>query len=87
LDDPVAVEVAREVGRPVPNVLIRFLQQLSPNVVVLVKSVTSEHIRENTQLDFDLTPDQMDRLRKREKCERLTNRLDRWGYDVFGEHW
>jgi diketogulonate reductase-like aldo/keto reductase len=87
LDDPVAIEVATEVGRPVPSVLIRFLQQLSPNVIVLVKSITPHHITANAQLDFDLTPDQMNRLRKRERCQRLTNRLDRWGYDVFGDNW
>jgi diketogulonate reductase-like aldo/keto reductase len=87
MDDPVAIEVAREVGRPVPNVLIRFLQQLAPNVIVLLKSITLEHISANTQLDFDLSLDQMMRLRKRERCQRLTNRLDGWGYDVFADNW
>jgi diketogulonate reductase-like aldo/keto reductase len=87
LDDPVLKEVAEEVGRPPANVLIRFLQQLSPVVIVLVKSITPERIKSNAQLDFDLSEEQLKRLKGRERCQRLTSRLTNWGIDVFGDEW
>jgi diketogulonate reductase-like aldo/keto reductase len=79
LDDPVVREVAQEVGKPPANVLIRFLQQLSPAVVVLVKS--------NAQLAFDLNDAQIAKLKGRERCQRLRSRLAQWGVDVFGDEW
>ena len=85
LEDPVLNEVAKEIGRPVASVLIRFQQQLSPCVSVLAKSVTKERIKSNNELDFTLNEDQMTRLRKRERCLRLTNRLEKWGIDVFAD--
>jgi len=87
LDDPVANAVAQEVGKPVANVLIRFLQQLSPIVVVLVKSITPAHVKSNADLSFQLSAEQMERLKKCERCQRLTSRLERWGCDVFADSW
>jgi diketogulonate reductase-like aldo/keto reductase len=87
LDDPVLGEIATETGRPPATVLIRFLQQLSPAVIVLVKSITPERIKGNAQLDFDLSEGQIARLRQREKCQRLRSRLSAWGCDVFGDEW
>ena len=87
LDDPVLKEVAAELGKPVASVLIRFLQQLSPCVQVLAKSVTKERIKSNAELDFTLNEEQMAKLRKCERCLRLTNRLEKWGVDVFADEY
>ena len=87
LDDPVLKEVAAELGKPVASVLIRFLQQLSPCVSVLAKSVTKERIKSNAELEFTLNEEQMAKLRKCERCLRLTNRLEKWGVDVFADEY
>lgn len=87
LEDPVLNEVAGELGRPAASVLLRFLQQLSPCVSVLAKSVTKERIKSNGELDFSLNEEQMAKLRKCERCLRLTNRLDKWGVDVFTDEY
>jgi diketogulonate reductase-like aldo/keto reductase len=87
LDDPVLNEVAGELGKPVVNVLIRFLQQLSPAVVVLAKSVTPERILSNSQLEFSLNEGQMKKLRGCERSQRLTPSLDKWGHDIFADEW
>ncbi|MEQ1500990.1 MAG: aldo/keto reductase [Myxococcota bacterium] len=58
LDHPVLVEVAREVGRTVPQVLLRW--GLQHDAVVLPKSVRPERQRENLDLfGFELTPSQL----------------------------
>jgi hypothetical protein len=46
-----------------------------------------EHIRANADLEFELNAAQIERLRKRERAQRPTNRLEFWGYDVFGDNW
>lgn len=87
LEDPVLLEVANELGKPAANVHLRFLQQLCPRGSVLAKSVTKERIMSNKQLDFSLSDEQMEKLKKRERCLRLTNRRTKWGIDIFGDCW
>jgi diketogulonate reductase-like aldo/keto reductase len=87
LDDPVAKEIAAEVGKSVSAVVIKFLLQLGENVVALAKSISPEHIRANADLEFELNVEQIERLRKRERAQRLTNKLELWGCDVFGDNW
>ena len=87
LEDEELVKVSKEVNRPPCNVEIKFLQSLAPNVIVLVKSVTKERIRSNNELDFTLSEDQINRLKKRERCLRYCNPASFWGINVFGDAW
>ena len=85
LKDEVLNAVAKELNRPVVNVAIRFLQQLSKNVSVLVKSVNAQRVIENAKLDFSLNNDQMDRLRKRNLCIRNFDVKAWCGIDAFAD--
>ena len=69
LQDEVLKEVAAECGRPVAPVELRFLLQLG-DVVVIAKSTSPERNLENSQIDFELNEDQMNRLKNRNKCLR-----------------
>lgn len=61
LDDPAVGEIASECGKSVPQVMIRYL--LQRGIVVLAKSATADHIRQNAEVfDFELTSEQMHRL-------------------------
>jgi 2,5-diketo-D-gluconate reductase A len=56
-DDPVLAGIAAEVGRTPAQVILRWHRQLGN--VVIPKSVTPSRMRENFDLDFVLTSDQM----------------------------
>ena len=61
LDDPGLVAIAADVGKSPAQVLIRWA--LQTGLVVLPKSTRPKRIKENMGVfDFELTPDQMDRL-------------------------
>jgi aldehyde reductase len=87
LGDPVLNEVAKEVGKPVGSVALRFLLELGDNVTVIPKSLTPARIKSNNELDFRLTPEQIARLKKCERCQRLRSRKPAWGIDLFGDEW
>lgn len=87
LKDPVLNAVATELNQPVGSVELRFLQQNNPGVVLLAKSVHAERIKSNINLNFDLTEDQLNRLRKCEKCYRFVNPKKNWQWDVLGDGW
>ncbi|OHS92973.1 1,5-anhydro-D-fructose reductase [Tritrichomonas foetus] len=67
LEDPVLQEVAKEVGRPAGSVAIKFVLNLSPIMTVIVKSSSLAHQKSNLNTNFELTEDQMNRLRSRQR--------------------
>ncbi|OHS98295.1 Aldose reductase [Tritrichomonas foetus] len=85
LADPVLTEISKETGKPVGSVELRFLSQLSPKMVVLVKSKTPERIVSNIDQSLTLTDEQMERLRKCERCTRYVNPQKTWGTYLYGD--
>ena len=87
LEDEELLRVAKEINRSAANVEIKFLQSLSPYLVVLVKSFTPERIKSNNELDFELSSDQIERLKKRNRYYRFSPCLRNWGVDVWADAW
>lgn len=87
LKDDVLNAVAKEVKRSPAAVELRFLLELGSNVVILPKSVTPERIKSNIQLDFDLTQDQIGRLRACDRAYRYNDLKALWGHEIFSDTW
>lgn len=87
LENPVLNEIAKETGKTAAQVELRFLLNLGQNSVVLAKSSNHDRIRQNIDLNFELSDDQMNRLQSQDKCLRLTTSYESWGVDVFTDHW
>jgi diketogulonate reductase-like aldo/keto reductase len=82
--DPVLLEIAAEVGKTTAQVAIRYLLQLSPIVDVIPKSVTPKYIKQNKEVfDFELTPEQVARIRKLNVGWRHGPGIDICGYDCL----
>lgn len=73
LKDEVLAQVAKEVGKTPCQVALRFLLALEPAGAVIPKSLSPAHIKENIDLDFELTYDQFERLKQRERCTRYAS--------------
>lgn len=68
LKDPVLVSIAREHGKSVPQVILRWLVQTGVSVVV--KSVHEDRLRENIDIfDFALTHAQIDAINALDRRE------------------
>ena len=87
LNDEELLRISKEVNRPPANVAIKFLQSLGSNVTVLVKSIRPERIKANIQLDFELSEEQIERLRKRERYLRYGCFNEMFGVELFGDSW
>jgi diketogulonate reductase-like aldo/keto reductase len=88
LKDEVLNQIAKELGQTAANVEFKFLEQLNPGVVLLAKSVTPERIKANiAPRNFTLSAEQMERLKKREKCYRFVDVRKLWKWEVQGEGW
>lgn len=81
MDDPVVVEVAKQLGKTPAQVLIQWAVQRG--TVVLPKSVTASRISENFE-DFEIPKQYFDKISALEKNKRY-NFPARLGVDVFGE--
>lgn len=81
MDDPVVVEVAKELGKTPAQVLIQWAVQRG--TVVLPKSVTASRISENFE-DFEIPKALYDKISALEKNKRY-NFPARLGVNVFGE--
>lgn len=86
LEDPVLKEVAQETGKSPGQVALKFLLQLDPNTSVIPKSVTPERLRQNINLDFELTENQMKKLVGRQRCYRFCGRFEVFNTDIYGEY-
>ena len=87
LENPALLEVAKETGRTPAQVELKFLLSLDTNNVVLAKSDNPERIKSNIDLEFELNEDQIQRLKKENRCIRLCEVVDRYGVAVFCDHW
>ncbi|OHS94037.1 Aldo-keto reductase family 1 member C18 [Tritrichomonas foetus] len=88
LDDPVLNQVAKEVGQTPGLVALRFLQQINPDVVLIVKSSNHERLKQNMNCDnFSLNDDQIERLKKCERCYRYWRFQEEFDLDILGDGW
>lgn len=87
LDDQVLNEIACECGKSAAQVELQFLYQLDENLVVLSKSVKPDRIKENFERSFELSNEQMERLKKRNRCYRYCDSTKQWNTIVFGDNW
>lgn len=87
LENPVLNEVAKETGKTPAQVELKFLLSLDNNNVVLAKSDKPERIKSNIDLNFELSDDQIQRLKTQNRCIRLCEVVDRYGVAVFCDHW
>ena len=82
IDDPIVIDVAKEVGKSPAQVLIQWAVQRG--TVVLPKSVTPSRIDENFE-DFELPALAVERINGLDRNARY-NMPIRLGVDIFGEH-
>lgn len=87
LKDEVLNEVASECGKTAAQVELQFLYQLDPNLIVIAKSVTPSRIKENNERTFELTGEQIEKLKARNRCYRYCDAHIFWKTTVFGDHW
>lgn len=87
LQDEVLVQVAKEQNKTVGEVELKFLLTIEPGASLLAKSITPERIYKNNHLDFELTKDQVNRLRSRERAYRYVSPKVNWNTDVLGDGW
>ncbi|EAY02148.1 oxidoreductase, aldo/keto reductase family protein [Trichomonas vaginalis G3] len=92
-DEPVVLKdeelnkIAAETGKSVGEVELKFLLTIEPGASLLAKSVTPERIYKNNHLDFELTKDQIQRLRNRERFYRYVDPRKTWKRDGNGDGW
>lgn len=69
LSDPTLAEIAKTHGKSLAQVILRW--NLQRNVVVIPGSSNPAHIKENTEIfDFELTDEEMQRIRKLNRNEK-----------------
>lgn len=87
LKDEELNKIAAETGKSVGEVELKFLLTLEPGASLLAKSVNPDRIYKNNHLDFELTRDQVERLKKRERFFRYVSAITMWNRDVLGDGW
>ena len=85
LKDEELGKVASETGKTVGEVELKFLLTIEPGASLLAKSITPERIYKNNHLDFELTKDQVERLRRRERAFRYCDPRRFWKGDIYGD--
>lgn len=86
LADQVLCEISEEIGKTPGQVELKFLLQLSPKTVILPKSSSPIRQRDNIELDFELNDEQMNRLKKCERCFRFIDVAKEWGVNVHADN-
>ncbi len=72
LDDPVLRTIGERYGKTPAQVAIRWLIQ-QPNVLTVPKATSREHLADNIDVfDFELTDEEMDRIRQPSKSRALS---------------
>ena len=75
LDDPVLAEVGERYGRSPAQVAIRWCLQ-HPNVAVIPKATSREHIAANREVfDFELSDAEVERIRRPSKARALSGAI------------
>ena len=83
LQDPILEKVAKELGKTTAQTNLRFMQQLSPYLVVIPMSLNPVNIKSNHELDFNLSDEQMEELKNRDKCFRFVDPFFSWKFDAL----
>lgn len=84
IEDPVVVEVAKEVGKTPAQVAIRFLVQKSKYYTVIPMSMNPVNIKSNADVNFTLSETQMKKLDELDRYYSFYNMADFFGVDVLG---
>jgi len=79
LDDPTVGAMAGQYGVSVPQLCIRYCLQLG--LLPLPKTSNPEHLRTNAELDFEISDEDMDKLKR---AERFRNYGEASVFPVFG---
>ena len=80
LHDPTILEISQEVGKTAAQVVLRW--HLQNDTIIIPKSVTPSRIEENAQLyDFELTPEQMNKLHALNRNHRFGQDPDNFKFD------
>lgn len=87
LEDPILNEIADECGKSAAQVELQFLYQLDPPLVVISKSIKPSRIKENFERNFELSSDQMERLKACNRCYRYCDSIKQWSIIVFSDNW
>lgn len=87
LQDPTLNEVASECNKSPAEVELQFLYQLDPRLVIIAKSVTPARIKSNIQRTFQLSDEQIMKLKARNRSYRYGNPIANWSINVFGDNW
>ena len=75
LDDPVLTSIGERYDKSPAQVALRWLVQ-QPNVVTVPKATSREHLAANLEIfDFELTDEEMDRVRQPSKSKAVTGFL------------
>lgn len=80
LNDPTVLEISQEVGKTAAQVVLRW--HLQNDTIIIPKSVTHSRIEENAQLfDFELKPEQMNKLQAINRNQRFGKDPDNFKFD------
>ena len=83
MNDPVLSEIAKEMNVSPRKLALKFLLQLGDNVIIIPKSTSESHIKENVNLDFTISEENMNKLKALERCCRLVDSNKWWNNDYF----
>jgi diketogulonate reductase-like aldo/keto reductase len=82
LEDAELGQFARELGTTAAQVELRFLLSLSEFTRVIQKSVIKSRILENIQLDFELSQEQVERLKKKHRNHQWLDPFEKCKIDI-----
>lgn len=83
LQDPTILEIANSIGKTPSQVAIKFMISISPFVSVVPKSVTKQHQLENITMNFELSDEQMEKMRNLHCGFRFIDPFNSWKVDAL----
>ena len=83
MQDPVLHQIAKEMNVSPHKLALKFLLQLGDNVIIIPKSTSQSHIKENNNLNFAISEENMNKLRSQERCYRLIDSNIWWNNDYY----
>ena len=83
LEDPILLEISKEINKSPSQIALRFLLYLSPFINIIPKSETPKYIKLNFDLNFELSNIQIEKLKKNEFNFNFINPFNNWKIDVL----
>lgn len=83
IEDPVLIEIGKEIGKKPSQIALKFLIQFSPIVSVIPKSVSPERMKDNFDLNFELSNEHIKRLKARNRAHRCNDPYDFYFVDAL----